>query len=218
MKQKKEDSLLFLPLFTNGLLPTAVTHGNVRIVASDEDLTALCHHVSFPVDAGVDNRLFAAGANGLDLGDRVRDLKKTAASLKQAGKEIGTKTKAKHGNVAFVYDPAKLIDLRRREELTFVRNDHMVLILLKECLVKIGIAGHHVSLLRKTDAGTNDANTVSIVKGRLDQPNPHSPFLIVKLGYESVCRFGGAHRSVFEIKLCHFIFLPFAFFPILRSS
>ena len=113
MKQKKEEALLFLPLFTNGLPPTAVTHGNVRIVASDEDLTTLGHHVSFPVDTGIDDRLFAAGANGLDLSDGISNLKKTAASLKQVGEEIGAKPKAKNGNVAFVYDPAKLIDLHR---------------------------------------------------------------------------------------------------------
>ena len=68
-----------------------MAHCNVGIVAADEDLSALGHHASLAVDAGVDDGLFAAGADGFDLGDGVGDLKESATALLEPSTMMGKK-------------------------------------------------------------------------------------------------------------------------------
>ena len=60
-------SLFDLVVFVRCVLPAAVTHSNVRIVASDKHLTTLGDYASLTVDTGVDNSFFTAGAYRFDL-------------------------------------------------------------------------------------------------------------------------------------------------------
>ena len=43
----------------------------------------------------------------------------------------------------------------------------------------------------------------ALVGGGLDEPDLHAAFLVIIFGDERGGRFGAAHRTVFEIKLCH---------------
>ena len=62
-----------------------MAHSNIEIVAAEHNLTALGDDVAVFVDTRVDGCFFTAGADGLDLSDRVRYLEKTH----RAGEELG---------------------------------------------------------------------------------------------------------------------------------
>ena len=192
---------MFLPL--DLVFPTAVAHSHVGIVSAEENLTALGDDLALPVDAGVDDGLLAAGADGLDLGDGVRHLKQTAAALKEMGQKIRPQAEAEHGHVTFVHDPPELIDLSGGEELALVGDDHVIVPTVAEQIVNIGFPGNSVGIGRQTDAGAHGIRAVADVQGGLDQPYPHAPLLVIELGDQRVCGFGGAHRSVFEVQLSH---------------
>ena len=102
-----------------------MTHGNVGIIAADQDLSAVGLYPTVAVDAGVDDGLFAAGADGFDLGDRVRHLEQASTSGKQVCQKIGAQTEAQHGYVVFIDDTSELVDLFLGEKLTFVCNDRV---------------------------------------------------------------------------------------------
>ena len=51
-----------------------MAHGDVAVVAAEQDLPALGDDAAIAVDAGVDGRLAAAGAHGLDLRDGIGQL------------------------------------------------------------------------------------------------------------------------------------------------
>ena len=68
----------------SGFFPTLVAHSDVRIVAADENLATGGNDVSVLVDTGINGCFAAAGANGLNLGNGVGDLKEAAA----AGEEM----------------------------------------------------------------------------------------------------------------------------------
>ena len=114
-------------LLFNRFFPTAVAHCNVRIVAADEYLSALCHGVTVFIDSGVNDSLLAAFADGFYFGYRVRNLEKATASLKKMGEKVGTQTEADNGYVELVNYRAKLIYMLCRKELTFIRNDRMAI-------------------------------------------------------------------------------------------
>ena len=80
--------------------------GNVGVIAAQHDLTAHRNDAAQSVDAGVDDGLFAAGADGLDLGDGVGHLEQSSAALKQMGQKVGAQTKAENGDVHFIHDVA----------------------------------------------------------------------------------------------------------------
>ena len=114
-------SLFCFVIFVGSLLPTAVTHGDIRVVAADEHLTAFGYYVAVSVDSSVYNSLFAAGANGLDLGDRVSNLKKASATFEKMGEKIGSETVAENGDLIYVHNSAELIHLCGGEELALDR-------------------------------------------------------------------------------------------------
>ena len=62
-----------------------MAHSNVRIVSAYEDLSTLGHDVSVAVDSRINDSLTTARANSFDLGNRIRDLKKTAAAREEVG-------------------------------------------------------------------------------------------------------------------------------------
>ena len=157
MKQKTDRespflkmSLFNIVIFVDCLLPAAVTHSHVRIVAADKHLAALGNYVALAVDASVYDSLFAAGANRLYLGDRVGNLKEAAATLEKMCKKVGSKTVAENGDLVYVHDPAELIHLLGGKELALVRNNCVTGAILLEFGKKIGVAACGVSLLRKS--------------------------------------------------------------------
>ena len=64
-------------IFLYTLFVAAVTHSDVRIVAAEHNLAALGDDAAVLVYSGIYARLLAAGADRLDLGDRVRELKQS---------------------------------------------------------------------------------------------------------------------------------------------
>ena len=54
---------------------------------------------------------------------------------------------------------------------------------------------------------------VPLVQPGLHQQCFLAPLLIVEPGHQGICRFAGAHGSVFEVKLRHFL-LPLMLFPV----
>ena len=145
-------AILFdLALVFDGFFPTAVTHGNVGIVAADEHLTALCDHVSVLVDASVDNGFFSAGADGFDLRDRIGNLKEPAAAREEMSEKIGSQTKTENRDLKLVHDPAQLIDLGAGEELALVGDDHVIASIFLEFGKEIDALRNRTGLRLKTD-------------------------------------------------------------------
>jgi len=70
----------FQLLFVDAALPAAPAHTLVFVVAADLDLVALDHDLAV-LQAGVDDGLFAAAADRLDLGDAVCDLEQPLGAV-----------------------------------------------------------------------------------------------------------------------------------------
>ena len=71
-----------------------MAHCDICFVSADHDLIALGNDVHICIKSSVDGSLRSAGADGLDLGDRVRNLEKAAASREQMREEVGTQAEA----------------------------------------------------------------------------------------------------------------------------
>ena len=103
-----------------------MAHGNVAVVAAEEDLPALGDDAAIAVDAGVDRRLAAAGAHGLDLCNGIGQLHQTAGARKKMGKKICAQTKTEDRKIRFVYNLTQLVNLLGGEELCLVRDDNVI--------------------------------------------------------------------------------------------
>ena len=181
-----------------------MTHCQIAIISPQHDLSALGDHPHMPVQTGVDGGLGAAGADGLDLGNGVGYLEKTAAALKEMAEEVGAQAKAKDGDIVIIDDGAQGIHLLGGKELAFVRNDHIVIGVLR--LVQsqeIHVPPHGQTFGLQTDAGSDGVGPVTGVQGGLDQPHLHAALLVVELGNERLGGLGGPHSAVLEIELCH---------------
>ena len=181
-------------------MPTFVAHGDVAIVSAEENLVALGDHVAVLVQTRVDGSLGAAGADGLDLGNGVGHLKQAAATLEKMAEEVGTQAEAQNGDVVIVDDAAEGVDLGFREELAFVCNDHV------DIGVSLQVAGEQIHFPSdglafglQADAGMHYLGAVAEIHGGLNEPHPHTAFLIVEFGDEGLCRFGRTHCAVFEV-------------------
>ena len=149
----------------------------------------------------------AAGADGFDLGEGVRDLEKAAAAGEQVGQKVGAQPEADDRHIALIHQRAQLVDLLRREKLALIGDDDIHAGVLVEFFDDIIAGQDDIRLFGKPDAGFDDIGTVPGIHRRLDKPDGHAQLLVVKLGDERLRRFGAAHRPVFEIQLCHFCFL-----------
>ena len=109
--------------FIRSFFPTLVAHSDVRVIAADQYLATGGHDVAVAVDTGIDGCFAAAGADGFDFGNRVGNLKETAATGEEMCQKVGTESKAHYGDIVYVNDLAQLIDLFGSEELTFVGDD-----------------------------------------------------------------------------------------------
>ena len=165
-----EQTALCFALLLHRILPTAVAHGNIGVVSSDQDLSALGDHLSVFIDACVDDRFLSAGADGFDLGDGICNLKQSAASFKQVREKVGTKPKAKHGYIKPIHDTAELVDLSGCEKLTFVGDDRMVVIICFKHGVQIGVGKYLIGGCFQPDAWADYGGTVAVIQCGLDQP------------------------------------------------
>ena len=193
-------------LAADGGNPALVAHRDIAVVAAEHDLRALGDHAATLVDARVDRRLGAALADGLDLRDAVRDLEEARGAGEHMGEEIGAQTEAEHGDPTLVHDRAQLVDLPRREELTLVRDDDVHVALVKERADR-PVGRDDAADRLKSDTRADDVGAVARVRRGLDEQDVHAALLVIELGDQRLRRLGGAHRSVFEIQLCHSRFL-----------
>ncbi len=200
--------MLFGFLVSNCFCPAFMAHCNIGVISADKDLTALCDYISVSVYSCVDNSFVSAGANGFDLGDRVRYFKQSAAALKKVRQKICSETEAKNRNVKAVNDAAQLIYLRGGKELTFVCDHGMICGISLKYRIDVGGGRNNISVLLKTDSGANNINAVAVVNSGLNKPNLHSAFFVIEFCDQCVCRFGRPHCTVFEIKLSHDFISP----------
>ena len=86
-------SLMYVGLFLlfNRFFPTAVAHCNVRIVAADEYLSALCHGVTVFIDSGVNDSLFAAFADGFYFAKCIKMCEHLFKHPEMLEEKVGTK-------------------------------------------------------------------------------------------------------------------------------
>ena len=117
--------------------------------------------------------------------------------------EIGAQPEAEHGQIFAVNEPAELVDLRRGHELALVNDDDVGTLARGIQRTQILVRGDGLGLGRQTDAAFERERAVALVGGGLDEPDLHAAFLVIIFGDERGGRFGAAHRTVFEIKLCH---------------
>ena len=196
----KKVSPTFFLFLTSSFFPTLVAHSDVGIITADEDLATGGNDVTVTVDTGVYDCFVTAGADGFDLGNRVGNLKETQATGEEVSQKVGTQTKAKDRNIVYVNDSAQLIDLLGGEELAFVGNNGVAI--LVTCLKEgkdIGIGSNDVGNGFKTDARADDICTVAIIDRGLNEPNLHVAFLIIETGNERVRGFGRTHCTVFKV-------------------
>ena len=196
--------------FFDAILPAAPAHTFVFVVATDLDLVALGDHLAV-LQAGVDDGLFAAAANGFDLGDAVRDLKQPLGALEKLGEEIRPQTEAQHRGVAVFGNIFHLIHLGGGEELALVADDDVDVVLgvqRHKAGVDILVAAHHVRHGGKADAALDHRHShpvfvgvvVPVVQVRLDEPDVVALFFVVKAGHQGVGGFGGGHGPEFKVQ------------------
>ena len=113
---------MLLILISDFFLPAFVAHSYVEVVTAEKDLRSLGHDVHILVKTRVYGSFRTARADSLYFGYRIRKLKQTLASRKELTHKVGSKTKAHNGNIKLVNDLSQLINVLRREKLTFVSN------------------------------------------------------------------------------------------------
>ena len=72
-------------------------------------------------------------------------------------------------------------------------------------LVNIRIRGDHGNFCLQANAAAQNSGAVPGVCAGLDEPNLHVVFFVIVLGDQRLGGFAGAHGTVFEIKLRHFV-------------
>ena len=183
----------------------AAAQPDILVVGAQHHLLTLLQHVALIVKAGVEGRLFAAPADGLDLLQLVRQHQQVIAAGKQVALEVRPQTVADDGNIAVVHQMHQIVDLLLGEELGLVHDDAGVFLQL--------LVGHCLHLVEvdagvlQADAGGHHVVAVPCVQLGFYQQGFLTPLLVVEAGHQRVGAFAGAHGSVFEVKLCHCVFL-----------
>ena len=125
------NKILFFLTVSDAFLIASVAHCDIGIVAAEEHLASFGDYVTVFVYSRVDVSFSAAGTDGLDLGDRVRDLEKTHRAGEELGEEVCAQTEAEDRDVELVYDAAQLIYVFGCEELTLIGNDDVCVVLIE---------------------------------------------------------------------------------------
>ena len=83
-----------------------MAHGDVAVVAAQEDLVSLGEDAAVPVQPGVHRGLAAAGANGLYLGYGVCQLHEPPGAGEKAGEEVRAQAEARFRQILLVQQVA----------------------------------------------------------------------------------------------------------------
>lgn len=168
------------------LRPAFMAKRDIAFVAAEKHLLAVGDYPALGVDTGVDYRLRAAGADRLDLGDRIRDLKESRAAREHVRQEIRAKPEAEHGDIPEIHYLPELVDMLGREKLALVGDYHVDALALVEQLADIVPGRDRESVRLQPDAGPYARFSVAVVGRRLDEPDLHTAFLVIELRYQRV--------------------------------
>ena len=103
-----------------------MAHGDIAVVAAEKDLVSLCDDLAVRIEAGIDRSFSAAGADRLDLGQRIAQLHETLCAGEETGQKIGAQTETQHRQVLVVHKLSELVYLLRRKELGLVGDYYIV--------------------------------------------------------------------------------------------
>ena len=182
-----------------------MAHGDVAVVAAEEDLPALGDDAAIAVDAGVDRRLAAAGAHGLDLRDGIGQLHEPPRAGEEVREKIRPQAEAQHRDVLLVNDAAQLVNLLGGEKLRLVRDDDIGVARTGKRGDDVLVRMNDLRLALQADARADDVRPVAVVDRRLDEPDRHAQLLIVELRDERLRGLRRAHGAVFKIEFGHLI-------------
>ena len=149
------------------------------------------------VKPGIEGRLLAAPADGLDLLQLVRHHQQVVAAGEQVALEVRPQAVADHGNIAVVHQMHQIVHLLLGEELRLVNDDAGVLLQF--------VLRHGAHLIKvdarvlQTDAGVDHVVAVPGVQPGLHQQRLLPPLLVVEPRHQRVGCLAGAHGSVLEI-------------------
>jgi len=192
-----------------------MAHGDITVVAAQEDLIALGDDITVRTDAGIRGRLAAAVTDGLDFSDGVGQFKQPPAAGEQLCLEICPQSKAQNRQIFTIDQFTQLVDLLTGQELTLIDNDHIRLTVRGIALPQIALRSDCLALRRQSNARSQGELSVAPVGSRLDQPNAHAALFVVIFGNERCCRFARAHCAVFKVQLCHILIPSFMGFWLL---
>ena len=198
-----------LSVFVDIVLIAFMAHGDITVVAAQEDLIALGDDIAVGADAGVRGRLAAAVADGFDLGNGVGQLKQSPAAGEELRLEIRPQAEAQNGQVLAVDKLPQLIDLLPGQELTFIDNDHVRPAVRGVLFAQVALRADRLALRRQADARTQREFSVAPVGGRLDEPDAHPALFVIIFGNERRRRFARAHCAVFKVQLRHILIPSF---------
>ena len=140
--------------FADHFTVTIVAETFIAVIAAQNDLSPFYDDLPVVVEPGIDCSLSAAAADRFDFCDRISDLKEPFGPGKELCLEISPKTKAEYRYIIEISKILHLTDLIRRQELTFI-TDHdiqmMLLILLMEELPDIHLRTDSQCFLKKSD-------------------------------------------------------------------
>ena len=171
----------------------AAAQRDVALVAAQQDLLAGLDHAAV-CHAGVERRLAAAPADGLDLLDRVRPRHQPLAALEQISLKVRAKAVADDGDVVLIHDFHQALDLRFFQKLRFVDDD--------------AVEHRQVEAVQFLDVGArraqpgaraDDPLSIAVVEHGLEHQRVLPAFVIVVLHHDGVGRLGRSHRAVSEV-------------------
>ena len=179
----------------------AAAEAGVLVVGPQHYLLPLADYPALAVEPGVEGRLLAAPADGLDLLQLIRHGQQIIAALEQLAPEVHLQAVAQHGDAAVVHQVHQVKYLILGEKLGLVNDDAGIFLQFL-----IGPGPHFVKIhtgMGQTDARGDHMVPVPGVQAGLHHQGLLSPLLIVEPRHQGVGSLAGAHGPIFEIKLRH---------------
>ena len=159
------NKILFFLTVSDAFLIASVAHCDIGIVAAEEHLASFGDYVTVFVYSRVDVSFSAAGTDGLDLGDRVRDLEKTHRAGEELGEKVCAQTEAEYRYVQLVNHAAQLIYIFRGKELALVRDNNVCVVLVEgEELKYVVTRPDGGTFCGETDSGAKVECAVTVIE------------------------------------------------------
>ena len=182
-----------------------MAHGDIAVVAAEEDLVAGGDYLPVGSDAGVDRGLGAALAYGLDLRDGVGQLHEPLRAGEHVREEVRAQAETEHGEVELVHHLAQAVYLLGREKLRLVGDDDVKSARGLVPGADVILGENDGGVAGEADAAFHYVGAVAVVHTGLYQPDRHAQLLVVELGYQRLGALRRAHGAVFEIEFSHFV-------------